>query len=638
MLVSGHPSLFIYAVLDYPIGGPPFFFVTGLAAGFGFNRALVMPGVDDVKTFPLVEQVRRGNPPSLTSQSDRQNALVKELAAIESYIPPQVGQYFLAVGIRFTSFKIVDSFALLAVQFGRQVEIDLLGSSVLIAPSGAEGNVAPVARAELALKARYVPDEGFLSVIGKLTSDSFVLSRDCHLQGGFAFYAWFSNEHAGDFVLTLGGYHPQFHPPAHYPQVPRVGVSWQVSDALTVKGESYFALTPHAIMAGGNLEAVWHEGPIRAWFKAGVDLLLQWQPYYYDARVYVSIGASYTFESFGNSTISAELGADLHVWGPDFAMTADVHCYVFSIHIEYVPNPQPPPAVTWESFQKAFLPPSDQVCEVHPIAGLIHQTGSGKATYGVLDLKAPAFAVNTTIPVTRLQLGPDGDSLHAEVNFHSDRSRVHFRDKEFTQPEAFYLKTDNGQTALTQSKTAYSKTVGLPGVRPMNIPADVFDSLLKIRIKRLEGENKGDAESEFTVTPVLKSAPAALWEQQSSSPSENLNPKTSLTADALMGFELHSAVVSAPSASHPIAVERLRYVPTPFGAGIRWESSVITLTSDQNDVAKAVYDRAGATATYGRRDALLNAIGITAHRFDFSHAPSSGVVFLPQMEGKNGRD
>ena len=47
-------SLFIYAVLHAPLGGPSFFFVTGLAAGFGFNRAVRLPEVSAVGQFPLV--------------------------------------------------------------------------------------------------------------------------------------------------------------------------------------------------------------------------------------------------------------------------------------------------------------------------------------------------------------------------------------------------------------------------------------------------------------------------------------------------------------------------------------------------------------------------------------------------------
>ncbi len=46
--------MFLYAVLNFPIGGPPFFFVTGLSAGFGFNRKLVIPDITGVATFPFV--------------------------------------------------------------------------------------------------------------------------------------------------------------------------------------------------------------------------------------------------------------------------------------------------------------------------------------------------------------------------------------------------------------------------------------------------------------------------------------------------------------------------------------------------------------------------------------------------------
>ncbi len=45
-----------------------------------------------------------------------------------------IGQYFLALGVKFTSFKMVDSFALITVSFGNDFEVDLLGLSTLIVP------------------------------------------------------------------------------------------------------------------------------------------------------------------------------------------------------------------------------------------------------------------------------------------------------------------------------------------------------------------------------------------------------------------------------------------------------------------------------------------------------------------------
>ena len=56
---QGHPSLFIYGILDKPIGGPPFFFVTGLALGFAYNRSLILPTLEQIPQFPLVRAATR---------------------------------------------------------------------------------------------------------------------------------------------------------------------------------------------------------------------------------------------------------------------------------------------------------------------------------------------------------------------------------------------------------------------------------------------------------------------------------------------------------------------------------------------------------------------------------------------------
>ena len=138
-LKDGHPSLFIYAVLDYPLGGPSFFFVTGLAAGFGYNRALTIPTIDQVEAFPLIKAASSGqkgnNVQSLPAgQKEQQELLTTRLEELEDYIPRSVGEHFLAIGVRFTSFKRVDSFALLTVKFGKELEFDLLGISTLSVP------------------------------------------------------------------------------------------------------------------------------------------------------------------------------------------------------------------------------------------------------------------------------------------------------------------------------------------------------------------------------------------------------------------------------------------------------------------------------------------------------------------------
>jgi hypothetical protein len=169
-----------------------------------------------------------------------------------------------------------------------------------------------------------------MSVTADLTPNSFLVVKDCKLTGGFAAKFWFgANPHAGDFVITLGGYNPAFKAPSHYPVVPRLGLSWPILEGavtLSIKGGTYFALTPAGIMAGAAMQALFAAGPLRAWFNASADFLIAWQPFYFRAEVDISVGVALTLEIAGvKATLSAELGAGLSLWGPEFAGLARVN-------------------------------------------------------------------------------------------------------------------------------------------------------------------------------------------------------------------------------------------------------------------------------------------------------------------------
>ena len=307
--LDGQPSLFIFAFLDAPIGGPAFFFVTGLSAGFGYNRALILPAQDQVQNFPLLAGL---TDPSKIGGANAGPA--QALQALQNYVPPAQGVYWLAAGVQFTSFELINSNALVVVEFGKHFEIAVLGLSRVRLPQ-----VGPVVYAyiELALEVIFDPTDGVFQATAVITDNSFVIDPACHLTGGFAFFIWFGgNQHAGDFVLTIGGYHPHFNKPPWYPDEPRLGFNWQVSDQLTIKGGAYFALTPSCVMGGGSLDMQFHSGNLAAWFTAYADFLIQWKPFYYLIQIGVDIGVSYRINLlFTTKTIKVELGADLSVWG-----------------------------------------------------------------------------------------------------------------------------------------------------------------------------------------------------------------------------------------------------------------------------------------------------------------------------------
>ncbi len=375
---EGSKSLFLFGVLNATLGGPAFFVVTGIAAGFGYNRSLTIPTLDQLPAFPLVAAAMPTptNPSPFSGEKATDPA--QAMGVINDWVYPALGQNWLAAGIKFTSFKILESFALLTVSFGNRFEIALLGLSSLTMPPLAP---KPIGFAQLALEVTYAPDDGVLKVAAQLTPGSYILSEACHLTGGFALYTWFKaiekdEVHAGDFVVSLGGYSPYFKKPAGYPSVPLVGANWQVSDNLTIKGGFYFALTPVAVMAGGTLEASFESGSFKAWFNAKADFLLYWEPFHYLANLSLNLGASYTLGSGTTAwTITVHVGVDVTLHGPPFGGTAVIDLYVFSIAIDFGPKDSSPQPLKWEEFRAHYLLPND-----HSKSGgaTPHALGAGK--------------------------------------------------------------------------------------------------------------------------------------------------------------------------------------------------------------------------------------------------------------------
>jgi len=360
--VNGQPSFFLYAVLDYPFGGPEFFFVTGLAAGFGYNRSLVIPDVSGIATFPLVQWATgSGNPPGMNPSGDVGQQVLQVLNTLETsgVVAPSIGTYWLAVGIMFTSFELVNSFALLTVTFGTKFEIDVLGLSTLSVPPD---DPAPVAQVQIELKASFAPADGVLSIAGQLTPQSYVLSQACHLTGGFAFYLWFSGPHSGETILTVGGYSPNFTVPDYYPQVPRLGMNWQVSDALSITGELYFAICSNAAMAGGKMSAVWNSGPISAWFTVWADFLMIFKPFHYYISAGIDLGASFSIKLlFVRIHITIHVGVSLEIWGPEFAGRATVDLDIISFTVNFGDSDQnTDTTISWQDFVTNMLPSSSQ--------------------------------------------------------------------------------------------------------------------------------------------------------------------------------------------------------------------------------------------------------------------------------------
>lgn len=460
-------SLFAYMALSASIGGPPAFFVTGLALGFGYNRRLALPSVEQVPAYPLVKAVKKGFDAQTLEEMNR-------------YITEENRQNFLAAGVRFTSFQIVDGFLLLSVSFGKKFQIGVLGIADIAMPPKTSAN--PVAKAQLAIRAEYDPSVGVFCAEARLTSESFILSRDCKLTGGFAAFFWFDgSEHSGDFVITLGGYHPAYKKPAHYPDVPRLGLNWNVNSNINISGEIYFALTPSAVMAGGKLSAVYTQGKLRAWFIAYADFIVSWKPFYYQARIGVSLGASYRVDIwFIHKTFSIELAADLALWGPEVQARLHITWFIISFTISFSKGADHSgETLDWKAFKESFLQDSGQSRRMR--TG-IENGSKGPDSQGILNGHNTSDCKRT----------PAGDTDILAVTVTGVRGQA---------PDGTEIIDPNGFGI-----TLVSKIPEQGKVRPVN-SAELKSSIV-LTVEDGQGRTINDRFRQYS---VVRNMPSALW-------------------------------------------------------------------------------------------------------------------------------
>jgi hypothetical protein len=508
---SGFASLFIFGALDGELGGPEFFFVTGLAAGFGYNRALVLPDQNSVTTFPLVAAA--ADPSTLGGLPPDP---AKALSGLGAYVPPQRGEYWLAAGVRFTSFDLINSTALLVVEFGNELEIALLGLSWISLPPPAAPGAEPTVKyayAELGMEIKLLPSEGVFSATAVLTSNSFVLDPACKLTGGFAFYVWFgSNEHAGQFVLTLGGYHPDFTPPSYYPQVPRLGFNWPMPGDVTISGEAYFALTPSAVMAGAGLQVLYSAGNLRAWFKAQMDALIEWAPFHYSIDISISLGASYRVHLlFVTTTLKIELGASLSIWGPPMGGRVHISWYIISFTVGFgADESQKPPPLQWSNsdgtgFAQTLLPHKTTTSSQQTLAVERKSLAAAAATQASGDSGStvvPSGMYSITVSDGLLStLQKDGQSIWIVRSNHFRFSAV--TSVPATEVDVEAPSTTNKYAAKDSCGSDYTVYI-----RPMN--AQLSSSIFDIKMTDEAGgiyDLVSDFDFEFSCHPVA----AAKW-------------------------------------------------------------------------------------------------------------------------------
>ena len=581
-------ALFLYLAADYPFGGPPFFYVTGISGGFGYNHDLIIPPLEDIKEFPLVTEALEG--PQKIDPDQTGEIITEKLEALNKYIPPAIGSGFGALGLKFTCCKIVDGFGLITLGISQdEFEINLLGIATMMLPTKL-GAHEPIAMAELAIAGRFNPMEGVVLIQGQLTENSYILSRNCRLTGGFAYGLWFLPPRLGDFVFTQGGYHPRFQVPDYYPNVPRLGLNWQIDSHSHITAQAYFAICGHGIMAGGLMDVRYQLGSVWAQFEAGVDLLLGWAPYHYDVNVYCSVRA-------GIGSLSVGLGLGVHIWGPDFGGKLELRVFIFKVTINIGDQssiyPEP---IQWNEFENTFLPEPEDVCSLTSINGLVKQvlesteTGEQKEVW-IINPTVFEMSTDSLVPTKQAFVGGQKQTINTSTDF---------------------------------------------GINSMGVNNKDLETTHKVTICKDPAES---VESKFKFEPITKLASTSTWGQPNMVNGHIKPPEvngTQFIDDVFFGFRILPAELPKAGKTHEIGVEHLQYETEKVNDAYLWEyctpfvpDSALNEQDKRNKILQTV-------ASNVNRDKILATLGCDGYQVDINEAEAKAIansfVFAPLVK------
>jgi len=122
--------------------------------------------------------------------------------------------------------------------------------------------------------------------------------------------AWGAN---ADFVLSVGGFHPQFSPPPlPFPSPARISLSILDTSFAKIKVSGYFAVTANTAQFGAAVELFFGLDALKVEGHIGFDALFQFSPFYF----IITFSASLSVKVFGIGLFSVRIRGQLEGTSP----------------------------------------------------------------------------------------------------------------------------------------------------------------------------------------------------------------------------------------------------------------------------------------------------------------------------------
>ena len=317
-------------------------FGAGIQLGFGFTLLAVggLLGLNRMMLFqPLLDGVRTDSIESIMFPQNVVANAQRIISDLQAIFPPQKGTFLIG--------------PMAKLGWGEPTLVSLsLGIIIEIPP----GDIAILGILKIALPA----DDIAILVLqvnfaGALEFDKkrlyfFASLFDSHIlfitiDGEMGVLFAYGDD--ANFVLSVGGFHPQFNPPPlPFPLPTRIQINIINESYARIQCDAYFAVTTNTVQFGTHSSYFFGFSALSVEGQSGFDALFQFSPFYFT----VEISCSFSVKVFGLGVYG--VGIDLSLSGPTpwhAHGTASLSFLFFSIGIGI--------DFTWGDSQQTTLPP-----------------------------------------------------------------------------------------------------------------------------------------------------------------------------------------------------------------------------------------------------------------------------------------
>jgi len=317
-------------------------FGTGFQLGFGFTLLAVggLIGLNRGMLFqPIMDGVRTNAIASVMFPQDVIANAPRIISDLQAFFPSQQGTFLIG--------------PMAKLGWGEPTLVSLsLGVIIEIPP----GDIAILGILKLALPAEEIAILVLqVNFAGAIEVDKqriyfFASLFDSHIlfitiDGGMGFLFAYGAD--ANFVVSIGGFHPQFNPPPlPFPVPQRISVNIINEDYARIHCDGYFAVTTNTVQFGTHSDYFFGFSALSVEGASGFDALIQFSPFHFS----VSISTSFSVHVFGMGVFGVGISLTLEGPTPWHANgTASLSFLFFSVDIGI--------EFTWGDSRDTTLPP-----------------------------------------------------------------------------------------------------------------------------------------------------------------------------------------------------------------------------------------------------------------------------------------